>query len=252
MTIKIQAFFDESGTHDGSQILGIAGYIFRKSEAIKLGHEWKKVLKLKNLPYFHMVDCAHGNGPFANLTRQERIEVETKIIEIVRKRSIQGFAVTVVESEFKQALEDFPQIKEIYGSAYSFSVHLILAGVLAWIGANPRAGEISYFFESGHSSASKANSVMNELFHHKRQEYRYLRHGFVEKARSPAVQAADLLAWQWCKDKKNQMENRPRRKDCEALLKQRVNAIHLGRKELIEMRSAAALSGAFGQPSARV
>ncbi|WP_112606800.1 DUF3800 domain-containing protein [Rhizobium sp. WW22] len=250
MTIKIQAFFDESGSHDGSPVLGIAGYIFRKSEATKLGHEWRKILKWKNIPYFHMVDCAHGNEHFANLTKQERIDVESKLIELIKKRSIQGFAVTIIESEFKQVLKELPEIKKVYDSAYSFSVHVILAGVLAWIGENPRAGEISYFFEAGHSSASNANSVMNELFNQKQNEYRYAGHGFVEKMKSPAVQAADLLAWQWCKDKKNQMEGRARRKDCEALLEHRVNAVHLGRRELLEMKSAGILSGIFGKASA--
>ena len=35
--IEAQAYFDESGSHDGAAILCVAGYIFKKSEAIKLG-----------------------------------------------------------------------------------------------------------------------------------------------------------------------------------------------------------------------
>jgi hypothetical protein len=49
----------------------------KKSEAIKLGREWRKVLHWKNLPHFRMSECAHGNGPFANLTKAERIDVAT-------------------------------------------------------------------------------------------------------------------------------------------------------------------------------
>src|SRR5437660_1097462 len=90
VTIQCQAFFDESGSHSGAPILCLAGYIFRKSEAIKLGHEWRKVLRRKGLPYFRMSECAHGNGPFANLTKPERIEVATRMIDIIKSRAVHG------------------------------------------------------------------------------------------------------------------------------------------------------------------
>ena len=70
----------ESASHDGAPILCVAGLIFKKSEAIKLGHEWAKVLRWKKLPYFHMVECAHGNGEFAKLSKDERIEVARRMV----------------------------------------------------------------------------------------------------------------------------------------------------------------------------
>lgn len=68
---------------------------FKKSEAIKLGREWRKVLHWKNLPHFRMSECAHGSGPFANLTKAERIDVATRMIAIIKRRAIQGIAITV-------------------------------------------------------------------------------------------------------------------------------------------------------------
>jgi hypothetical protein len=53
------------------------------------------VLRWKKLPYFHMVDCAHGNGVFANLRLDERIAVQTKLIEAIKRHAIQGIAITV-------------------------------------------------------------------------------------------------------------------------------------------------------------
>ena len=74
---------------------------------------------------------------------------------------------------------------------------------------------------------------MNELFSAKQEQYRYAGHAFVPKEKSPAIQAADLLAWQWYKDKKNQGEGRPRRKDCASLLEKHHNAVHLDREGLL-------------------
>jgi hypothetical protein len=233
VTIQCQAFFDESGSHDGSPILCLAGYIFKKSEAIKLGHEWRKVLAWKKLPYFHMVKCAHGNGPFANLTKPERIEVATKMIEVIKRRAIQGMAVTVNSDDCAEVVLNNSPLTA-YRSAYSFCAHNIMAGITVWIDNNPTVKEMAYFFEAGHQSANEANQFMVGLFStpQRKEEYRYVAHGFVEKRRSPAVQAADLLAWQWYKDRKNQLEGRPRRADCASLLQLRHIANHLNRDRL--------------------
>ena len=90
VTVLCEAFFDESGSHEGAAILCLAGYIFKKNEAIKLWHEWRKVLHWKKLPYFHMVDCGHGNGPFANLSKNERVAVQTKLIEAIKQTRHSG------------------------------------------------------------------------------------------------------------------------------------------------------------------
>ena len=40
----IQAYFDESGTDDGSKFLCVAGYIFEKEKAIAMDAEWQAML----------------------------------------------------------------------------------------------------------------------------------------------------------------------------------------------------------------
>jgi hypothetical protein len=232
--IQAQAYFDESGSHDGSPILCVAGYVFRKSQAIKLGHEWRKILRWKKLPYFHMVECAHGNGPFANLTLAERIAVETRMIEIIKKHAVQGISVTVDPVEYASFPGKLPTKPGLYDNAYALCTQTIMAGISAFIDANPKIENMAYFFEAGHKSRFQADEIMRAMFavpKHKR-DFRYVGHAFVEKQKSPQIQAADLLAWQWYTDRRHQREGRPRRKDCESLLQLHHNAIHLGAKEL--------------------
>ncbi len=237
VTIQCQAYFDESASHEGAAILCLAGLIFKKSEAIKLGHEWRKVLQWKELPYFRMVECAHGNGPFANLSKPDRIEVATRMIEIIKRRAIQGIAVTVDNADFQSVMAEYPRAARVYKTAYTFCTHTVIAGVGSWIYANPKVAQMAYFFEDGHASAPQSKSIMDDLFAvpEKCEQYRYAGYGFVPKRKSYAVQAADLLAWQWHKDKKNQLEGRPRRKDCESLLQLHHNVAHLNRAALVHI-----------------
>jgi hypothetical protein len=237
VTIQCQAYFDESASHDGAPVLCIAGLIFKKSEANKLGREWRKVLHWKNLPYFRMVECAHGNGPFANLSKPERVEVATRMIEIIKRHAVQAIAITVDNRDFTDVMAEYPRAGRLYKAAYAFCTHSVLIGVRTWIYANPKVAQMAYFFEDGHASAGQAKLIMDDLFSYpeKCEVYRYAGYGFVPKQKSYAVQAADLLAWQWYKDKKNQAEGRARRKDCASLLQLHHNAVHLDRAGLINI-----------------
>lgn len=235
--IQGQAFFDESGSHDGAPILCVAGYIFRKSEAIKLGHEWRKVLRWKKLPYFHMVECAHGNGPFANLTKDERIAVGIKLIEAIKRHAVQGIAITVDPVEYATFPGRLRTKPGLYDNAYAFCAQVIMTGVSVFLERNPRIGKMAYFFEAGHQSRPQADEIMRTMFAQPaiKQQFRYAGHAFVEKAQAPQLQAADLLAWQWYTDRRHQREGRPRRKDCASLLQLHHNAVHIDSKELDRM-----------------
>jgi Protein of unknown function (DUF3800) len=237
VTVQCQAFFDESASHDGAPVLCVAGLIFKKSEAIKLGHEWKKVLRWKGLPYFRMVDCAHGNGVFANLSKAERIEVAARMIEIIKRHAVQGIAVTINNMDFVATMADFPTAARIYRTAYAFCVHSVLNGVRVWIYANPKVAKMAYFFEAGHQSATQSARIMDEMFSvpGNREIYRFSSYNFINKTDSYAIQAADLLAWQWYKDKKNQLEGRPRRKDFENLQYLHYLGIHLDHEKILAL-----------------
>src|SRR5260370_16083601 len=93
LVAMLEAHFDESGSHAGSPALCVAGYLFKKEDAKALDLKWKGVLDHFNLPYFRMSACAHGNYPFDKLCREQRIEVETLMIELIREHMLFGSAV---------------------------------------------------------------------------------------------------------------------------------------------------------------
>lgn len=227
--VPVEAYFDESGSHAGSKILCVAGYLFEQEAAKALTIEWNQWLEFYGVPYFRMSDCAHGNGPFKGWPVKRRIRLEKKLIGLINKYAWTGFASTLVPSEYA----DFPQ--SLYpmpgASPYSLCVQSCVANVaLHWVPRTQYPGEVSYFFESGHSDQSEANRLMSVLIDDPqvRQAMRYASHAFVQKIKAPPVQAADILAWQWYTDRRHLLEGRPRRKDCEALLAtNRVLTVHL-------------------------
>ena len=223
--VQVEAYFDESGSHRGAPILCVAGYLFDSREVPKFVQEWNAVLRAFNLPFFRMSACAHGAEPFNKLSKPDRIIVASEMIRIIKKRSIRGIAVTVNEKQFRQHINGYYLI----GGSYSFLVNSLLAGVGEWIDANPFVKRVAYFFEAGHASQSEANRIMSEIFKPPELQaaYRYGGHAFVEKTQTSAIQAADLLAWQWYTDRRHQLEARPRRKDFISLLEHPHHALHM-------------------------
>ena len=68
--MMMEAYFDESGTHDSSPVMCVAGYLFSAEQAARLDLEWADVLDRYKLSHFHAADCAHGVGEFKNLDRR--------------------------------------------------------------------------------------------------------------------------------------------------------------------------------------
>lgn len=185
---------DESGTHDGSPGMCVAGYIFRKDAALAFNEELAAVLQFHRLPFFHMVDCAHGAEHFAGRAKDECIEVEKKVIALVKKHSERGFAAGIIEAEYNQT-----SLEEKHGlTAYAFCWRYCLDLIRAWADAEATKDDIAYFMEAGHRDQSVVEKFFRDLASKPkaRRRFRYVAHTFADKEKVLPLQAADLLAWQ--------------------------------------------------------
>lgn len=234
----IEAYFDESGSHDGSPVLCVAGYVMDSGRARLLDLDWQSVLRRFGLRYFRMSDCAHGRGHFKRLPREQRILIATKMISVVTEHASVGIGATINMEDYARFMVPLPQL----GGAYSFCArHCLAATQIAIEEDFGIPGDVAYFFESGHKSQAEANGIMNQVFEDQelRREYRYASHAFMPKESSSALQAADLFAWQAFTYRKRYLSgNRVFRKDFEALCQGTPHKLtHITRPQLEEMSS---------------
>jgi hypothetical protein len=233
--MMIHAFFDESGTDTGSSVVCVAGYVFETEQVVRFNVEWQEVLDQFGLKFFHMVDCAHGTGEFAGRGKKERIEIEARCIGIIKRRALFGLVASVAESDYMEIAAG----RHGLGGAYVICLQWCITGVAAWVEKHEIQGSIAYFFEAGHALQSIANAAMNDLSMRPviKEASLYNSHTFIPKSGALALQAADLLAWQWHRDWVNRFgpKRRARRLDLESLLKLRHMQAHLDRKHLAAM-----------------
>lgn len=221
MVVVMEAYFDESGTHEGSPVMSIAGYIFEKDQCDRLKDSWAATLTQYQLPYFRMSECANGTGGFAALSMADRVACERSMINHIKTRMTLGFAVSMSQAEFSKMAP--PHFINVFGDAYVACTVLAMASVGYWARKSGYTGDVAYFFESGHSQQSDAEKRMRLIdgLADRRSEFRYISHTFADKRLVLPLQAADLLAWQWRKgfiDMFGAKRRRPRL-DLVALLK---------------------------------
>jgi hypothetical protein len=214
--VSFEVYMDESYEERKSDVLCIAGYVFRTLRAREFAKEWQPYLRRKGLPYFHMSECAHAQGVFKGRTDCD--EIARKLIGLTRRKAEFAFAVTVDQAAYRQLLEGTFKLQ----SCYSFALFEAMVAVRVWMENNNHYQPVSYFFEQGHHSKADADRFMNWVFESEsiRQKYRYRNHAFLPKE-TPWLHPADFLAWSWRLEagRQRQESRRPPRKDLLAMIR---------------------------------
>lgn len=188
-------YIDESGTHGSSPILTMGGFLFRSEQARLFSRDWAKDLAKFNLPYAHMADCALGFGHYAKMDVAERVAVEKRLIEHIKRRSVFGFSVSLDPVRYAEILDGETEAP----SPYTFALMGCLTVVRRWVDRTQYPGKIAYFFEAGHEHQHEANGYLYDVMKgnpNSVQKLAYVSHSFVDKREAPPLQAADMLAWQ--------------------------------------------------------
>lgn len=184
-------YFDESGTHSGSPAMALGAYVFERTQSARFARDWAKELQRIGIPFAHMTDCANGNGPYADLSMQERIDSNKRLIEHIKRRATIGFAVAVSAREYEKVMswDNYPITPYAFCTAYCVTM------IHNWATKNRPVAKFAYFFESGHEDQRDANRIINSIVGSS-AEKTYASHTFVSKEHANQLQAADMLAWQ--------------------------------------------------------
>jgi hypothetical protein len=184
--MAITAYFDESGTHEGSPILVVAGYISTTEKWDRFNGEWDAFLKedCGGAAYFHSKDYI---GKVADSISDRAIEIIGRAIEC-------GGGVTMNPQDFEDLTT--PPVRKKFGDAYQFCCQAMLETLIELPEVSEMKGRITYVFERGAAHWKKFDTRMHRIEHQAelKEKFRYNGHFFYDKAQAPPLQSSDVLA----------------------------------------------------------
>jgi hypothetical protein len=252
-------YIDESGTHEGSDVMCLAGFLYERDHAILLDREWREVLARENMPYMRMSLFNNGRRPFDHLSDPRRIEIGKQLIDIISRHRTLAFASGVNEKEHESCFRQYvapERFKHKRHSAYVECLYDCLGMIRFWADANGFEGDISYIFEAGHADQSAANESINLVLKMPQtiEKIRYAGHSFLPKIKAIPLQSADMLAWlsyKWFLKRRVEKVDKMRR-DLEALIANRFPhqrfSAHLWNEEMARRSMIATVERMKHQP----
>ena len=145
--MNFTAYFDESGTHDGSESVVVAGYVSTADQWVEFSAQWQLALNDFGLNHFHMTDFANKAPPYDTWTEEERRQCLSRLLPIISANTLASQACIVPKRLFDSTFSN--RAKAICGDAYGLaatSCFLVLSETLR---SETIDGWISYVFESG-------------------------------------------------------------------------------------------------------
>ncbi|MHB8483398.1 MAG: DUF3800 domain-containing protein [Nitrospiria bacterium] len=196
----ITAYFDESGTHEGSPVTVVAGYVSTGEQWLKFDDEWKAILKDAEIPYFRMSLHQNRQDFYRNWDESKRNRILERLILTIRVRAQIPISASVAKSDYQEVFGESPEI-----SPYTFCALQCLARIGEWAEKYNHDEPIAYVFESGagyNREFDKLREVLsgNET---RKKRYRFGSITFVEKIKATPLQASDILAYEIYKENMN-------------------------------------------------
>jgi hypothetical protein len=188
-------YCDESGTHLDSEIAVIGGYVSTIEEWCLFFTQWKRLLAHFNIPYIHMKELEHFQGPYKGWNAEKRWALLTKAYMIIRKRTKAGFASAVRQKDFISVVPK--QMQTFLGGPYGWCAQAILNQVDEWRRIQRLCTPVSWVFERGHkkNEAKQVNNLFRELTDDAELGMSCATWTFADGDLFP-LQSADLLAYE--------------------------------------------------------
>jgi hypothetical protein len=171
----IQGYFDGSGTHAGSKVLTIAGFIGEEGTFVDLDQQWEKVLDDPRWPTrvseFHTVDCVHGNGEFeeGGWNYAERLalygDLTRVIVEVGERHTLLPIGAGVVTAVFgKIAKTDLALlVAEGLGTPFDLAFQLLLQQVIHCADKHWPNERLGFLYDQGNRpEAERFRALFNE------------------------------------------------------------------------------------------
>lgn len=192
----LTVYCDESGTHADSLATVVAGYLGHVRQWKLFGKEWRALLDREGVKVLHRTDLENFRREFKEWNEERRVRFLQRAHEIIKVRTIRGFAYAVVNADFKKVMH--PVVEQAIGGIYGWCVQDCMVAIAKWAQREHLSEPIDYILENG----AEGIEGVTRMFHFVAKSDDYRRKCFLgswtfaSKQDVIQLQAPDVLAYE--------------------------------------------------------
>jgi hypothetical protein len=196
-------YMDESGTHDDSQIIAMAGYVSTYDRWIQFEKDWGGVLRHRCLKEpFHMTDFETRHGEFCDnnyWTPGIRESLIERLTYIAKRSTVLGVGVVIQRKDYERLIPD--DLKADFQNPYYLLLYFCLVLLAKWNQEIPEPCKpIRFLFDRKKGFEGEAAKLYYGV-KDRHDQYRLLSDmDFGSKDEDIPLQAADLIVYEVAKE----------------------------------------------------
>jgi hypothetical protein len=199
MVAVLQGYFDDSGTHDGSRVVAIGGFIAREEQWQEFEREWKERV-LSQCKVFRMADLENGYGEFAGWPKEKKHSLINTVTEIALRYAKHAVSGLVIAQDYDEIVPQWAKKIEAFGDEYNFCFQMCIGQSMQYVDLldplMPDEEKIAFMFEQQkkHEGITRDNYTLIKEF--RDPQNRMGAFGFGTKQDFHPLQLADFFAYE--------------------------------------------------------
>jgi hypothetical protein len=201
----VTAYFDDSGTHDQSNVVVWAGVFGTPEQWKALDTDWRAKLKEPSpaipakepIKTFHMHHCFNSTGEFEGWSRTETDFLVHELMQIILKHEISGYGFGVWRPDFDDLVS--PDFFPMIGDPEGLCLRAVYTQSVEWVQRYTTEDRISYVFDDRPHRANENKLIfkaIKETRDARDQRPKLDEVTFGSASEVVPLQVADLFAWE--------------------------------------------------------
>src|SRR5258708_2885259 len=161
----LRGYFDES--YKDSRVYAIGGYIAKDRTWRSVSSQWRNRRLRDAVGCYHAADCEDGRQDFKHLSKDQRTQLKTDLIQVVDDHErLGGFGSAVIIEDFHRVRESSQRAKEVLGTdPYFLCFQMLLSGICTDLErqhANPGVS-VAFIFEEQKEFSGRAKILYDRI-----------------------------------------------------------------------------------------
>jgi uncharacterized protein DUF3800 len=203
----LNLYLDDSGTGPSQNLAVAAGWIAKMPTWDFFARDWEKIGKIESNKFdcMHMTDFVGGWKDFKNWGGlPKKVQLATKLREIIKKRALKGFALGVAKDDFDAIVPAGLKVQG-FENHYTFAIRRVLGMIDEWRQEQGLEDKtIEYFFDWMDKHDPRRQEIEGVFDRAKGSPEAFEKYGidgagdsvhFRDRCKVLPLQAADMLAW---------------------------------------------------------